>query len=311
MKKILALTGLALGFGLLLTVKLPAHNPIWVSLQNSGHALVFAGLFCAAYYLLSSLKSQISTPWRIAGAFIICTVLALLSEFIQQFLANRAATVSDLIFDGVGIIAGVMIVFLVRRGSRIVVRLACFVVASSLLLTAFYEPISWSASYRYRDNNAPVLVDFESVFENNFHYVNASSLDVSVPPPSWKEKPGASRVGKITYLKGRWPVFKFQHVYPDWTGYETISFEIFNAEAERVRMTFRIDDIHHNYTNEDRLDYRYWAEPGHNKITIPLTVVRDAPENRETDMENIKDIMWMAHQVETPKRIYLDNVRLN
>ncbi|MEM7280736.1 MAG: hypothetical protein AAF438_03820, partial [Pseudomonadota bacterium] len=238
-------------------------------------------------------------------------LLAGLSEFLQQFLANRAATLQDLLIDFVGIGAGTLLALAIAGKFTPFLRVLLGLTGVCLVTAAFYKPFSWAAAYDVRNKNVPALVNFESKWEANFFFTNDASIERTSPPPAWTQKSADGIVGSITYRKGRWPVFKFQEIYPDWRGYSHIKFEMYNAESERIRMTFRVDDVHHNYSQEDRLNHRFWLMPGHNAVSIPLTTIKEAPVGRDMDMSAIKDIMWFASKVEKPLRVYLGDVRLS
>ena len=295
---------------LLLTVRLPADNPFWVSLQNSGHSIVFA-LLLAAFFFLFNGPNKLRSGKTLVAACGASLAAAAGSEFAQQFLEGRSATVSDFYIDLTGIIAGALVCLALFSNAPRMTKRILGATGVALALVPFYQPMAWAAAYKVRDTNVPLLLGFDSRWEGKFYFTNDSEFERSHPPAEWKEKRGSDYVGRITYHAGRWPTFKFQNIYPDWRDYNNVSFDLFNAENERVRMTFRVDDKHHNYTEEDRLDYRFWAPPGHSRIEIPLEMIRHAPKSRETDLSQIKDVMWSANRIERPIRIYLDNVRLD
>ena len=306
----LLLVTILLGFGLLLTVRLPADNPFWVSLQNSGHAPIFAILFIAFFFLATAFSPNIKKSKAALLAIVGALVIAGLSEFLQMFLAGRAATLSDFLTDLVGIGAGLLITLGLVFRKKVLLAGVCLLAGLAIVAGAFYEPVTWAMAFKARDTNAPTLLDFESTLEAKFLFANDSAIERRPAPNGWTEKSSDNMVGAITFQKGRWPVVKFQRVYPNWQGFDAVAFEMYNAEDERIRMTFRIDDVHHNYTTEDRLNHTFWLQPGHNSIRVSLDEVRNAPATRETDMANIKDIMWFASKVKRPLRVYLDNVRL-
>ena len=318
LKIILPLVIVITGFGLLLTVKLPATNPFWVETQNSGHALIF-GIVALAFLSLSKtlFGTGLSTIAHYLVAFVASLAAGVLSEFMQQFLVNRDATAYDLLIDFLGIVAFLLLawVFESDENNGLVKwkrSLKPFLVLTSLslILFAFAQPILWAGAYNHRDKNIPVLSNFESFWERQFYFFNDGLFEVVNPPNLLDQADVGKRVAKITYFAGRWPTFKIQRVYPDWRGYDFVAFDLYNAESERIRMTFRVDDKDHNYTNQDRFDHRFWAVPGLNQIRLPLDAIRTAPTHREMDMSQIKDIMWSANQVTEARRVYLDNVRL-
>ncbi|CAN0468920.1 unnamed protein product, partial [Hapterophycus canaliculatus] len=83
-------------------LQLPGNTLFWNSLQNSGHAIVFAGLCVVAMYLLHHLHRK-HTLLHIICVGLGLSALGILIEFTQQ-ITGRGASPSDLLMNTAGIV---------------------------------------------------------------------------------------------------------------------------------------------------------------------------------------------------------------
>ncbi|MBI5552544.1 MAG: hypothetical protein HY911_13640 [Desulfobacterales bacterium] len=99
----------------------------------------------------------------------------------------------------------------------------------------------------------------------------------------------------------------------DWRGFTFLSIDVFNPEPEPIDLTCRVNDTEHNrrgYHYTDRFNRTYRFEPGWRTITIALEEIRNAPEQRPMQMEQIDNFAIFAVRLARPRTIYIDNVRL-
>ena len=91
-------------------------------LRDSAHFFEF--FILGILVMLYSDKFRISVFRRFSFAFLFCILIALLDETIQLFSIGRAFELSDLVLDGLGSIAGIILIFLLwkiiksKKGSK-------------------------------------------------------------------------------------------------------------------------------------------------------------------------------------------------
>lgn len=103
------------------------------------------------------------------------------------------------------------------------------------------------------------------------------------------------------------------HLVGDWSGYDSLSFELYHPGEEPLKLTLRINDTQHDRSDgryDDRFNQRLWAQPGWNSYRIALVEVKRAPEGRPMNMSSIQRLGIFATQLPEAQTIYLDNLRL-
>lgn len=96
----------------------------------------------------------------------------------------------------------------------------------------------------------------------------------------------------------------------DWTGYAQLSLWLYNPEPDTIKVVFRIHDKHHNQEFFDRFNAKIAIRMGWNPVVFSLQEIEKAPRTRPMDMKEIRHIGLFTMDLESPKTIKLDNVRL-
>jgi hypothetical protein len=178
-----------------------------------------------------------------------------------------------------------------------------------LVLLAALTPLAlWSTAYIMRNRNFPEIIAFESPIERKFARVQNASFDIVDSPAAWKEKRG--KVGMLVLKKSPYPGIAVKEPYPDWSGYRNLKLEVYLAYAKPLNCTLRIHDIRHNDDYHDRYNGQVNLYPGPNEITISLSDVRKAPDNRLMNMKAIRSLMLFAHEAVPACTLYMANIRL-
>jgi len=304
-------------------VSLPSHNMLWREVANSGHIPLF-GLLSLVILRLSTVFFESRFKRWYAHYFIALIAIAaigLLSEILQMG-GPRDADLFDLLRDVAGAIVFLLLVSTVpcrilpwtlvdwSQKTRILLRL----VALILLLGSVSPLFFWSTVFYDRSQRFPVICGFDSVWEMALVGTESGRIESVDPPPGWTVNPSQdqrkNRVGKQTYFPGKYSGLDIKEPYPDFSGYETLVFDLFNEYDSTLNLVVRIDDRHHNTQFDDRFNLRILIRPGMNRIKIPCSKIQFAPISREMDMKAIARILIFAVRPVEPFSIFVDNISL-
>ena len=96
----------------------------------------------------------------------------------------------------------------------------------------------------------------------------------------------------------------------DWSGYKTLSFDVFNPEDEKSSISVRIDDKKDYPNYEDRYHNSFVLEPGLNRLNIPLNSLITSGTHRPLDLRNIHRFLIFMVRPQKKFILYIDYVRL-
>jgi VanZ family protein len=118
---------------------------------------------------------------------------------------------------------------------------------------------------------------------------------------------------KIRLLPARYAGFSFTWFLGDWTGYKSLSFDIFNPDQSSLPLVLRIHDEAHDradFAYADRFNESLVAASGWNHFTIALDDVKQAPDHREMNFTQLRAVGIFTVDLAKERIIYLDNLRL-
>lgn len=294
-------------------VDLPGHTMLWAEVQNAGHAPAF-GLFAIA--LLVLLRNNLSRYRHAPLVYYLLSlgisVIAGTGIEIIQYFEQRDAEFIDVVRDFLGAASFLGVYFTfdpritywtgVSRGTaRHVVRVASFLI----FVSAFISLGLCGTAYIMRSRAFPQVCNFGSLWSDQFIKLQNATLTRVSPPVGWPDL-NRSRVSRLCLEESEYPGVTIEEPYPDWSSYRMFCADVFSDRPDTVLLGLRIDDIHHDYSYNDRFTGRLVVAPGMNPIRIPLERVRSAPAGRETDMKAIRRIILFGHQPEHPVIVYLD-----
>jgi hypothetical protein len=304
-------------FIILGTVELPSYNQLWREIANSGHLFLF-GAFALIVLEISWSTLRRRVPERIFHylfAFVTAGISGLIVELIQLFGA-RDADPWDLTLDVIGAVAFLAIRLTVDRdlsaritelvnSSRYRIR-----IAAVLLVLVFLTPVYLAAgTLIYRTEIFPFLCRFDTYWDTRMLLVDDAQVNLVPRPEGWPG-PDHSPVGKLTFLPAWYSDFLLKEPYPDWSGYQSLSMQFYNAQRAQLRVSIRIHDWWHNDEYGDRFNRTLLLRPGYNWILIPLEDVRSAPENRDMDMTRIAAVQLFTSRLLDTAVVYVDDFRL-
>ncbi len=310
-----ALAGIVFLLWVLAVGRPPRPTMLWHELYNLGHIPLFGVIALLALEvsrgLLPGFNARPFSHYLIA--FVSVAVISLVSEIVQLDLPGRKAEVQDAVHNLIGAVCFLAIRSAIDPGYRsqgnraprgLLVGAALFA-----LFVSSWDLIELAWHYGMRAAAVPVVVDFDSRWQQPFIRPLRASLTIVSAPDEWRGN-GGQRVAEIQFPHEPWPGVTIVEPYPDWTGYHTLRVRIFSPGAEPVPLTFRIDDARHNQEHKDRFNRTVNIEPGLNDLSFALDDIRRAPADREMDVSEITQIILFTSRPDQPFRLYLSDIWL-
>ncbi|MEW6051294.1 MAG: VanZ family protein [Candidatus Zixiibacteriota bacterium] len=282
----------------LVFLNIPENTRLLQALFNAGHAPLFGAV--SLFFLglsFTLLEPHIERRyWHYVIAAGMAVAFGFGTEYAQIF-TGRDAGLDDVGRDIIGTVAVLGItmtydrkLFRVRRLSlskvSTMLRTALFI----LLLSPLVPVAIWAAAYDKRDSMAPYLYRFDSYLGRHFVCTETADLAVVDPPAYWKNN-SDGKVGRLSFHKSLYPQMYIDEVYPDWTGYDSLTFDIVLPRSDSAQLTLRINDWVHNQEHGDRFNSSFYIYHGLNHVAIPLADVAHAPLGRPMQMDHIKTVI--------------------
>jgi hypothetical protein len=152
-------------------------------------------------------------------------------------------------------------------------------------------------------------MDFNSAWGRRFIRLHGSRLESAAAPPGWPAA-AARGVARVSFRDGRYPGLVVEEPYSDWSGYGRLSLTVYSGVEQPVSIVVRIDDAHHDNRYTDRVNRRIELRQGVNRVSIPLSVVRNSPRGRRMDLTRIQRFVLFAMHPPAPFTLYFDTLRL-
>jgi len=310
-----AAIGIVILLWVLLTGRPPRSTMLWHEIYNLGHIPLF-GLFAVLVLEISraSLGRFLVAPLAHYGIALGATVVvSVATELLQLNMPGRQAEFQDALHN---IIGGLC--FLALRacldtalwqpdGSRM--RRWVAVGASLTLLVSFWPLANLGWHYGMRAAAFPVLVDFDSRWQRPFLSSPRAGLDKMKAPAGWTQRKN-QKIVAIKFMAAPWPGVSMHEPYPDWSGFNTLRFDVYSELSKPVDLILRIDDISHNNQHRDRFNRTFSVQPGLNQIAVPLSDIRNAPSGRDLDLQEITQMILFSRRPEEPFTLYLSEIWL-
>ncbi len=318
---------LLLAAGLMALVVLaqtPDRSIFWSAVVDAGHAPLF-GLFALTILWAASAWGGATGSQAAArpGSLRIRTyVLALavtvtfgaLTEILQA-LGSKDAELWDFIRDVLGGASALLLAFALgqrkrpRRAGGRLGRVLPVLVAAVLLAVALLRVTTVAIAHLWRDSAFPRLCEFNHRWGATFIGVQDAVITQGEPIGGWaREAPGP--IARVTFHPAAYPGLSIREPYPDWTGYDRLTFDVYSEAPAPVQLHLRIDDVHSEELYTDRFNRVLIVEPGANRISIALDDVRRGPRARPMDLAHIRALTLFAMSPPAPFSVYLDGFRL-
>ena len=294
--------------GLLLALHFYRPSPTGLWQKTFFDALHVPTFGIIAVMLLLATPTHWRKPRRFGVAFGSAIALSVLSELLQIPI-ERDASLSDLGADilgaaaALGLAASLPGLGLARRWQRVLTASACVVV----LVFALATFLTVSAAYFQRDRLFPVLADLTAPFMDVFVTLQHATLQVA-------DARGKSDLPWVVRLdSGAWPGLIFHDIRPDWRGFSSLVIELGVDDDHPLDITIRVHDRQHRAGDQpyrDRFNRTYELQPGHHTLRIPIADIRDAPQGRPMDLDQIDGIVIFCHAREAGREFDIGKIRL-
>lgn len=272
---------------------------------NLGHIFLFAVWVLILHPYLNRFCE--STGKRIIVLLAITACLGLLIE-IGQTWTSRSFSIIDLVFNFGGTLLALSILVwrgqlgLRRRWRNMIYGLTAAMVAVAL------NPVFLSLlDELHMKQEFPLLADFESPLEHSRWYEYTAAINVT-------SELGDNRTLRVELDTVKYSGFAMIFFPRDWRDYDQLRFEVFNPGTQALALVLRIHDGRHYRTGggnfHDRFNNDLRIAPGWNSLVVNLNDVAKAPRDRAMDMDDIRSIWLFSVDLPSPRRVYLDDLRL-
>lgn len=282
-----------------------------VDTRSFKHAWDLGHIFLFAIWTVLLLRQW---PWLRAVSFgmqalvvlLLCVIVGTGIEF-GQSVFGRYSSVDDLIRDVIGSLLALLFWFPKRLDLGQPWRRLLQTLFIAALLISFV-PVTrslvdeWAAWRQF-----PRLADFEAPFELD-RWSGSAALTID-HTHVWAGR-SALRIDLGTDLYSGAALDYFPG---NWIGWGQLTCHIFNPDTAPIRLTFKINDHHHDMTGyrfEDRFNRSRDILPGWNHIKIDLADVVSAPKDREMDLTCITVFQLFSISLPESRTIYLDHLML-
>lgn len=288
------------------------------AVHSAGHF----GMFGAMALLLCLLVPLFIKSWReerwraMAAAATLAMGLGLFVEIAQQFIPGRSPSWNDLLQDGLGVVAGLLLLLVVDpiRSSRPALKLLgrfAFPVFLALLTVGIWPFASCTWDFFWRNRSFPILIDFQANWSNRFLWRDDSVQVSQRPVPSdWPAAAGQNVIFAKIANEDQFPGLGVREPYPDWHQYETLAFDIYSLQNETIEMAVRVHDFEHDDSYQDRFGRLVNVAPGYQTFRIRMSEIQFAPRNRRMNLTSIDGVKVFAVRPTSPLSIWLGNIRL-
>ena len=274
------------------------------ALWNLGHVLLFALITLFLLKINIFVKNK-KTGQQILIIVVVTLILGAFIELIQLIFNSGTPDVGDMGRNFIG--SAIPLVFSRKNPFTRLTQIPLQIIVVLLVLFQL-KPVVYAAVDEYRAaKEFPVLADFESPLE-------LSRWDGGAPfTISTQQARHGKKALKIELTTELYSGVSLVYLPSDWSGYQTLHFNVFNPDTNSLSMTCRIHDKKHSKSEQlysDRFNKHFSLQTGWNHIVINLDEVRNAPQDREMDMQQIDNFAIFATRLPAKRVIYLDYVYL-
>ena len=284
--------------------------------QDCGHVVVF-GIISVVAFAFGRARG-ISSFYNYTQAALVGVICGIGIEAIQYPLAERDASLGDVGRDSLGVLIGLLAVgglvsfrTATKRSWRW--RVPLLVAAGGLFLFGVSPVLECLVAQRRRDRSMPIVMNTESFWWERYLSANDADWWLEQTPSDWPHDPDGQVCHVAFYPTQDYPSIHLREPANDWSAGTAFTFEIYSPEKEPVALELRLNDVQHDQTGDDyydRFNRVVQITPGHNKISIPISEIKNAPKTREMDMTQICGLFWFLPRPTVETHLLFDNVRL-
>jgi hypothetical protein len=267
-----------------------------------GHFIFFALLA----WVLTRLPAVagLSIFRQIALVIVAVTILGGSVELIQEYF-GRTASWKDFGVNLIGALFGLLffasgrirLPWIMLRGVQVMVLALC--------LFLFSNPVITLWDMRQASRQFPVLGDFETRLETgrwtsgeiDREFARHGQASLKVPLETGRKYPGTT----------------LRRSFGDWRSFSFLAFSVHNPDSEPLFLTLSIRDHEHNrrggeYT--DRFNKSFRIDQGWNDIRVSIQDIENAPAERTLELDSLSEVVFFTTELDQPRIIHLDHVRL-
>ena len=278
---------------------------IYQAFWDTGHVILFMLLGGVVLHMPPLVKKSWFVKWGLITIF--CLATGLLIEGLQ-LLVNRTFDVRDVLNDLLGGYAALLLTGAMQARTRAIQWLLTLS-AVSVLLLGYGVFIAVVIDHFLMQQDFPVLADFEGPLQLTRWDTKLARLSYSRHVV--RHGQGAM---KVEFQPGDYPDITLISFPPDWRGYETVRFSLYQAMDTPLTMELKVYDRahrHNDYRYSDRFNRELILSPGWNDVSVSLNDVKNAPMGRVMDMTVIASISLFLHDLKQPMTLYLDDLYLS
>jgi hypothetical protein len=219
--------------------------------------------------------------------------------------------------DAAGAVAGLAVWTLVRRprsapAGESSPPSSWPVVALGLagLAIILWRPLGTAIAYAWRDASFPAIADFSSARSLHFATTDGTGASIAELPAPWSRQTG-ERALALRYDPAHPPAVQITEPSPDWRGFNTITVDLTNAGPAELNLVFRILDVVHDWTHEDRANIPLVIPPmTRTTVRVALEAIQSAPARRRMDLARIDNVMVFGRPPAASGVLYVSRIGL-
>ena len=116
---------------------------------------------------------------------------------------------------------------------------------------------------------------------------------------------------KLEFFPSNYPQIETRTQQYDWSGYKSLSIDIFNPGNKSVRVYIRIDDREEFPDYGNRYTKPFQLMPGENHLVISLSTLISETTGRHLDISTIYRFFLFMFHPNAKVTLFIDNIRLH
>ncbi len=287
-----------------LLVPLPRASRAIHALYDLGHAPLF-GVLSVLLFLWGRPRLPRNDIVAALLVWLFASAMGVAVEYAQSFL-GRNASWRDAAANMFGAAAFLMWAVSWKWKSRRL-RIPACVIGIACLAAAWMAPAREMADTILQHRDMPLLASFERRMEFS-RWIWPEENSKIGQSTSWATDGSHSMA--VNFQPAKYPSVSLYWPVEDWSPYQSLTFDIMLTGDEPLPLVVKIEDVDHNGEVNDRYHARIILKPGLNSPRIRLAEVAIAPHGRTMDLRRIKRVQFFTVNLEKPRVLFLDNVRL-
>ncbi len=184
---------------------------------------------------------------------------------------------------------------------------AILVSASSLLMLYELNTTGVQAARYFKlEHQLPQVYDFD--------HSNPAPFWRGPVAPSPEHNDGHDQSLRIELGTERFSGASLYRLPSDWEAFETLNLRLFNPESEPLTLVLRVNDQEHERGSNaysDRFNTRLTLPPGSSSHTVAIADIENAPASRTMNLRRMRRLTLFAVQLQEPRTVFLQELRLD